>query len=194
MTQQATANLAQGNAPPWGLQGAVTQAPPQSSWQEYYTYAEQLHAAGHLEQAEAYYRQAQTLRNQAENQWGNQSLALNDTSSYAQPQSNLATAQSPAVYVDHSLVTEAAPRIPAKRTKRPLLRRIMVWAASSLVMALLVSISGFVALFYFYKDQRIQGTTDAPPPSSVLGCVQHVTFNPMVATLQPVFDKTIRLS
>lgn len=194
MTQQATAYRAQDSATEWGQRGDETQAPLQPIWQAYYNYAQQLRAAGHRRQAEAYYQQAQLLRNKAENRRDNQSLAGNRPFSYAEARSTTASELRRSVYVDRSLVAEAVQDRPATQAIRSRFRQVALWSASGVAIASFLLISGFSALFRYYKDELSQGTTAGSPPSSFIGCVQQATFNPIVASLKPAFDKTMRLS
>lgn len=57
------------------LQEYVTEVSPAPTWETYYNYAQQLYAAGHQTEAEAYYRQSQIMYQEAEGQTANSSSA-----------------------------------------------------------------------------------------------------------------------
>jgi hypothetical protein len=212
MTNQTIAYWPQASYSPQGQEAGRTQGSPQPTWEAYYQYAQQLYAAGHQQQAEAYYRQAQQLFRQAESRQRRErpatsqaysyspspspSYSPSPSPSYSPPPSNYTAIGVPAIRPVSALVPEDIDdvTIPTKRPKRPLKKRIKIWAVTSLMICLLVSAGGYLGLFYFYKNQLSQGPTQRAIKSSLLGCVQDLTLNPMVDVLKPAFDKTIRLS
>ena len=194
MTQHAIAYSTQSYTSHQDQPEYVTQVSPNPTWEAYYNYAQQLYAAGHQREAEAYYRQAQLLFKQAEKQLNSQRSAANSADSYSPPQSSYTSTNNPSVYaVDYSL-TEDIDSFTIKRPKYLSKKRTKTWVVTSLVVALLVSISGFVGLFFFYKSHLRQGTTDRVSDGSILGRVQDMTIFPMIDVLQPTFDKIIRLT
>ncbi len=171
---------------------------PQPTWEAYYKYAQQLFAAGYQREAEAYYQQAKLLFDQAERQQASQYPEVNRSVSYSSPQPNDTMANGPVVFTVRNAVTEDLVSAPAINPKRSPKKRVKIWVATGLVVGLVVSVSGFFGLFYLYKSEMRRGisdgTSDGISDSSLLGKVRGMTLDPMVDALQPVFDKTIRLS
>ncbi len=82
----------------------VTEVSPTPTWETYYNYAQQLYAAGHQTEAEAYYRRSQILYQEAESQTANHASTAPASSSIA----SAATTQGASSYAPQYNTSSAA--------------------------------------------------------------------------------------
>ena len=116
--------------------------------------------------------------------------AANASSSYAPAQSAYVSTSAAAMSTANSWASSDFDEEPVKRPKRPLKKRLKIWGVTILVIV----IGGYIALFNLYKKQLNQKNADKSYDGSILGRVKSATIQPMVNSLKPVFDKTIRIS
>ena len=107
-SEQQPAASSQGSRETEGTAAAQTEAAT-ADWEAYYNYAQQLHAAGYSEQAEAYYRQAQHLFTEAASRLEYQTAAAGVSNSVA-PQYAASTMDS---YAPQNAVEETSSYAPA---------------------------------------------------------------------------------